>query len=87
MEGRVVARPNRRQAPRGVRHIGWLQWRAGWLPGQTVVTLRTSPAPIQLQWRAGWLPGQTARLHFGAFDLPVWGRLRAVGEALAAEGS
>ena len=36
-----------------------LQWRAGQLPGQTGLRVRTRRYVDRLQWRAGQLPGQT----------------------------
>ena len=60
MEGRAIARPNRKQ-PRGEplnRHK--LQWRAEQLPGQTSGSPITARIIHRLQWRAEQLPGQTS---------------------------
>ena len=58
MEGRTIARPNLdRDSTRSAARA--LQWRAGQLPGQTVMVRRRRRAMSKLQWRAGQLPGQT----------------------------
>ena len=59
MEGRAIARPNQRRSPPWISTGRQLQWRAGQLPGQTVVSVAGRVPTNPLQWRAGQLPGQT----------------------------
>ena len=60
MEGRTIARPNSPAARVTDLRTFWLQWRAGQLPGQTLVDVGAPRDAIELQWRAGQLPGQTS---------------------------
>ena len=70
MEGRAIARPNFRGARGRVFRVGWLQWRAEQLPGQTNGCSVTLPSGTELQWRAEQLPGQTPSLEWGALSAP-----------------
>ena len=65
MEGRAIARPNPVN-PLGRLPTDPLQWRAGQLPGQTLLRAADQPPPRSLQWRAGQLPGQTESLSKSA---------------------
>ena len=59
MEGRTIARPDFATESPSTEMPKLLQWRAGQLPGQTVLLLATDSDEKPLQWRAGQLPGQT----------------------------
>ncbi len=58
MEGRAIARPNLYRGC-SMQETRFLQWRAGQLPGQTIVRRSSKSFVTFLQWRAGQLPGQT----------------------------
>ena len=59
MEGRAAARPDSPQSARIPDDTFDLQWRAGQLPGLTVLLALGVRKALSLQWRAGQLPGLT----------------------------